>query len=119
MQTGSMINSIYGASRSPTPEVGMGVTVLYWTDRGAATVNEVVNEKTIRVVGDKSIRIDSNGMSDAQNYRYERGERYGIPGAGVVYTLRKNGRWVRRGDTMNGGQSIALGYRDTYHDYSF
>ena len=115
MQTGSLINEIYGSARSPEPEVGMGVTFIYWTDRGAGTIVEVINAKTIRVKGDTATRTDSNGMSDAQSYTYEHAT---SPGS-AVYTKRKNGRWVKRGQEMRGGQQIAIGYRDTHYDYSF
>ena len=63
---------------------------------------------------DKAIRLDSNGQSDAQAYRYEPGD--GI--ATTTYTLRKNGRFVRQGDSLN-GERLILGVRDHYYDYSF
>jgi hypothetical protein len=120
VQYGSLINHLGGNGRSATkPEVGMGVTFFYWSDRSAGTINEVLNEKTIRVLGDNAIRTDSNGMSDAQSYRYERSENYGTPGKGALYTLRKNGRWVKKGQDMKNGQSLGIGYRDAHYDYSF
>jgi hypothetical protein len=115
MQTGSLINVIHDRTRDATPEVGMGVTFLYWTDRGAGTIVEVLNERTIVVKGDTAIRIDKGGMTDAQDYRYEHAT---SPGSST-FTLRKNGRWVKRGQDQKNGQRIAVGYRDAYYDYSF
>jgi hypothetical protein len=102
-------------TRTPTPEVGMAATVIYWTDRAAATIVEVSpNGRTVKVTHDKATRTDTNGMSESQEYDYETD----WLGPRTAYTLRKNGRWVRRGDSMN-GQGLAIGYRRTYHDYSF
>ena len=115
MTTGSLVNLIYANSAEPVPAVGMGATILRWTDRAAATIVEVSpSGKSLKVKGDRSIRTDDNGMSDAQSYRYEPIEDI----RPITYTLRKNGRWVRQGDPMN-GESLAIGIRDTYHDYSF
>jgi hypothetical protein len=118
--TGSLVNLISGNSQQPTPEVGMGATVLQWTDRSAATIVEVAitNKgvpKAITIQYDNSQRTDSNGMSESQTYDYTPNPH----GSKVEYTLRKNGAWVRRGDPLKGGQRVAIGYRDTYHDYSF
>jgi len=115
MTTGSLINHLYATSKPAVPEVGMGATILRWTDRAAATIVEVSpSGKSLKVKCDRSIRTDNLGMTDAQSYRYEQIEDIGA----ITYTLRKNGRWVRQGDTMN-GESLAIGVRDTYHDYSF
>lgn len=116
MTTGSLINNIINASASPVPEVGMGATICHWTDRSAATVSFVsANGKTIRTQADNAIRIDKNGQSESQTYEFER-----IPDAPeATWTLRKNGRWIRKGDPMRGGQTIHLGVRSAYYDYSF
>lgn len=94
----------------------MGATVLYWTDRRAATIVWVSpSGKSLKIRGDKAIRTDSYGMSDAQSYRYEP-----QPDAPEVeYTLRKDGRWIRKGQPMRGSASLLIGVRDEYYDYSF
>lgn len=115
-QTGSLINHLMSGSRDAPPEVGMGATVLMWTDRHAATIVEVVSPTKIRVREDKAIRTDSNGMSESQSYRYEPGPETCVP---RTFTLRKNGAWVRLGEPMKGGLRLAVGHRSTYHDYSF
>lgn len=102
-------------SSHPTPVVGMGCTLLYYTDRKAATIVEVVNERKIAIQEDIATRIDSNGMSESQAYTYSPNPE----AAKEIYTLRKNGRWVRVGDSAKNGQAIGIGYRKSYHDYSF
>ena len=54
-------------------------------------------------------------MSDRQKWEHETD--YAAPQH--CYTLRKSGAWVLRGEPMNVGSRIVLGYRSTYHDFSF
>lgn len=117
MRTGSVINSLYDENRSPEPpKVGMGCTILMWTDRKAATVIGVDETgRRITVQEDKAIRTDNHGMSDAQSYEYERDPN----GAQHVYTLRKNGKWIQAGERMGTGLGLLLGRRDHHHDFSF
>lgn len=108
-----------GVIGAPTPVVGMGATILMWSDRHAATIRLIDHFKTgaragqvkaVWVTEDQAIRIDNNGMSENQTYEY-------LPQADGPYkkfTLRKNGRFVD-----SGGTTLAVGYRNEYHDYSF
>jgi hypothetical protein len=116
MTTGSFINNLYQeAINTPTPEVGMGATLLSWTDRKAATIIEVSKSgKKITVQPDKATRTDSNGMSESQSYTYEPNPKAYT----TEYSLRQNGRWVRVGDSMT-GSSLIVGLRDEHYDYSF
>lgn len=93
------------------PFVGMGCTVLYATDRAAATVIEVVSPTRVRVQLDRSERTDENGMSECQNYAYERDP------AGEVFTFvrKRSGAWVSAGRS----KTLTLGVRRSYHDYSY
>lgn len=52
-------------------QVGDGATICYYTDREAGTIIKRT-KNTITYQRDKAIRIDDNGMSDCQEYRYER-----------------------------------------------
>ena len=113
--TNSFVNFVAGSSVQPEPEVGMGATILCWTDRQAATVVERPTPKTIVVQYDHAKRVDGNGMSDAQTYEYTPN----TDGHKVTFTQRKNGAWVRKGEPLKGGQRVALGYRNHYHDFSF
>ena len=109
--TGSFFNNLYQDTQSNEPVVGMGATIVYWTDRAACTVARVVAPKTIEISPDKATRMDDHGMSDAQSYEYETD-----PDAGTYkVTLRKDGRWK-----ISGSQTVVLlGVRRHYHDYSF
>ena len=116
MQYGSLNNlMLTGTKGQPTPEVGMGATELCWTDRHAYTIVEVINHRRIVVQRDVAVRVDSKGMSDSQDYRFEQN-----PNAKkVTYTLRKNGRWIKEGESLKNGTQIRIGERDEYYDYSF
>lgn len=118
--TGSLINNIYANSEYPRPQVGMGATELMYTDRHACTIVEVRCNKageprTIVVQRDCANRTDANGMSESQSYEYTPNP----DGAKDVVTLRKNGRWVKQGESAKSGASFAIGARREYHDYSF
>lgn len=116
MRTGSLINLVQGNSRQHTPEVGMGATILMWTDRHAATIIEVSKSgKSIVVQRDNAKRTDNLGMSDAQSYEYTPNPN----GTKTTYTLRKNGAWVRKGSGMKNGERLGIGYRNEHYDYSF
>lgn len=114
--TGSLINLVSGNARYPEPKVGMGATILRWTDRDAATIVAVsASGKQVTVQQDKATRTDNLGMSDSQTYTYEADTN----APERVYTLRKNGAWVLKGDMLKGGERLAIGYRDSHYDFSF
>lgn len=89
-QTASLMNHLMSRSTNgaPEPEVGMGATILGWTDRHAATVISW-DGKILRVQRDKATRIDTLGMTDAQGYEYERDPE------GCVYDYKRDrsGKW--------------------------
>lgn len=109
---GSLINRIGENSKSPAPEVGMGLTIFSYTDRSAGTIVSVSKSgKRFKFQVDKAIRADKNGMSDSQDYTYE-----AMPGSKVMTAFKtKNGTWK----IMKDGRGVALGYRNAYHDFSF
>lgn len=115
MQFGSLVNQLSGSKKGVKPTVGMGVTFLFWSDRAPGTIVEVINDKTIVVQGDNYKRVDDNGMSECQRYKFSRNPKAGKG----TFTLRKNGRWVQKGYGMKQGQVLAIGHRDAYHDFSF
>lgn len=113
---GSLINTLMENAHEVTPEVGMGATILLWSDRHAATIVGIERKgKKLLVQRDKAIRTDKLGMSDAQAYTYERDEDADTE----AFTLRKNGKWVREGTGMKSGTKLAIGYRSEYYDFSF
>ena len=115
MTTGSFINNLMQDAITPAPEVGMGATMISWTDREPATIIEVSKSgKKITIQADIATRTDDNGMSESQSYTFERNPK----AYATEYSLRKNGRWVRVGDSMT-GSSLLVGHRSKYYDFSF
>lgn len=117
MQFGSLMNIVAAGARSRDPEVGMGATMLAWTDRHAATIVAVSESgRSVDVQRDIARRVDNLGMTDSgQCYEFTPD-----PTAAVLtYTLRRNGRWVRKGAPMRGGSVLLIGRRDEFYDFSF
>jgi hypothetical protein len=127
-ETGSLINHLQSVATrgQPTPAVGMGATVLGWTDRHAATIIDVFNvgkTQYVTVQYDDSRRTDTNGMSESQTYEYTPNpygikETYRFSGqTGQWQAVRKNtetGRWKK-----TSGYGLRIGVREKYHDFSF
>lgn len=107
---GSLVNLLSGTPRDVVPVVGMGATRLMWSDRVAYTIIAVsASGKSCTVQEDKATRIDSRGMDEAQEYTHESDPE----GSTTVVRLTKRG-W--RSKQLG---RFALGYRSSYHDFSF
>jgi hypothetical protein len=129
-QTNSLINHLHarGTRGQPTPEVGMGATILGWTDRYPATIIAVRDRKDggwdIDVQEDNCKRTDKNGFSEMQNYDYSPNPngyvshyRF-VPTTGRWVGMRLNaetGRW----NVVRDGNGLRIGQREKYHDFSF
>ena len=109
----------------PKVEVGMGATILAYSDRHAATIVEWDEKSRIAIVQlDKATldNKDGKGIYGSQNYTFERDEN------GTKYTYRqskegywhevyknaKTGRWKKLD-----GKGLRIGDRDHYYDPSF
>lgn len=124
-ETGSIVNHLMAGSKQPTPVVGMGATILLWTDRHAATVFRVFavgKTPYIEIREDKARRVDSNGMSEEQDYEFKTNP----SGSRSTWRLGRSGDWERvefnqqtRRWSKSGGRGLLLGHRDSYHDFSF
>ena len=92
------------------PEVGMGATKLWWSDRTPYTIIRIVSEKCIVIQEDLYRRIDHNGMSEDQTWEM------GSNPTGITVSIRKHkdGAWY----DANGGKYL-IGKREVYYDYSF
>lgn len=98
------------------PAVGMGATILYHSDRSAATIIWVNAKATrVRVQEDIATRTDKNGMSEDQHYTYAPNPN----GAVHTFSLRDNGRWVRNGEPQRRGTGLVVGERREFYDFSF
>lgn len=107
-----LLNVITVAEQFATPEVGSPATIVMYTDRHAATVVGVSKSgKTITLQQDVATRTDKNGMSESQEYSYERN-----PNA-----EKQTARLTKRGWRIGGqrGTKILIGTREEYYDYSF
>lgn len=108
-ETASINNYLMSGTRGqPQPVVGMGATILMWTDRRAATIIKITPTQ-VHIQRDKAIRSDNNGMSECQSYTFERDPYAKIE----IFRLHKNGAYKGKC-----GQ-LRIGERDEYHDYSF
>lgn len=124
-QTGSFINHIISGSQSPAPVLGMGGTILGWTDRQAATVVSIAKDgKSLLTRDDIAIRTDKNGMSESQSYDFQQDDN----GIERQWKLAKDGSWRSAEISPKGrvvftdggqGKRLVLGKRDHYYDFSF
>jgi hypothetical protein len=96
----------------PEPQIGMSATIQHWSDRSATTIVQIThNGKRIVLQRDKATRTDQNGMSESQEYSYERDEK----GELFFATKRKDGTFRLVGRKT----IVSLGVRDEYYDFSF
>lgn len=113
MPYGSLQNDLAANARNDVqPEIGLGATEILWTDRYAYTVVEVTNSRQIIVQRDKAVNRGGHGHND---WSYE------ADPAGIrrTVTLRKNGRWVTKGESLKGGTRWVLGWRNENFDWEF
>jgi hypothetical protein len=97
---------------SNIPMVGIGATISFHSDRVATTLIQVTHKgKRLVLQRDKATRTDHNGMSESQNYNYERDEN------GQIYTAtyREDGSYRLTGGT----ERVSLGVRREWYDFSF
>jgi hypothetical protein len=125
-QTNSVVNHLYSRAviGQPEPVIGMGVTLLGWTDRNPATIIEIFQigkTQYIACQNDNYVRVDGNGMSESQEYQYSPNPngsrnvfRIGRNGLWEACALNENGRYVK-----TSGKGLRLGERERYYDFSF
>jgi|APGre2960657404_1045060.scaffolds.fasta_scaffold53324_2 hypothetical protein len=96
------------------PIIGEGATISLCADSHPQTIIEVSDDlKTVVVQEDKST-IDPTAPAYSNRWIIERDPQ----GVVEVFTLRKNGRYVRKGESLN-GQALTLGGRHKYYSYEF
>lgn len=102
-----MFNQIMANALQPEPVIGDGATILHFSDRRAATI-VAVTKNTITVQEDLATRIDNNGMSEMQEYKYDRNLN------GPVWVFRKTKTGYK-----SSGRGLLIGQRCEYFDYAF
>lgn len=85
---GSISNRMKARTPNIVPVVGMGVTELMWSDRNPYEVIEVKDSTHIIIRALSAERIDHNGMSEIQEYRFS-SNLHGVKKPLVF----RNGRW--------------------------
>lgn len=94
------------------PQIGMGATIQHWSDRTAVTIVQIThNARRLVLQEDQATRLDNHGMSESQEYSYQRD----CNGSYYIATKRKDGRYRIR----HTKQLVSLGVRNKYYDYSF
>lgn len=99
------------AIKSLVPEVGLGCTICYYSDRRAATITKIITPCKIEVRFNQTKCID-----------YYAGEYEILPeleGVAKVFTKRKNGYWVAEGQPFKDGVLLMLHYQNHYIDPTF
>lgn len=129
MQTGSLTNHLHGRATvgQPKPEVGMGATILLWSDRHAATITSVHTKgnDTYVTTQDDEVRVTSGSAHDGSAvYEFSRNEKGRIrhfkatSADGEWHQIRWN-EDTKRWNRIRGGNSLRIGSREEYRDPSF
>jgi len=127
-QTGSVINHLHSRAviGQPEPVVGMGATMLLWTDRSACTITNV----------QRGARQDDRHRADGPHHRSRPAARttavaeysYARNPKGSEHHFRRedDGRWQQVVINLQtgrwgkvSGRGLRIGERDEYRDPSF
>jgi hypothetical protein len=120
LQSNIMHAAVNGA---PAPTVGMGVTILMWTDRRVGTIVEVVSDSEVIFTEDDTVADKTKDCPMGhQNW-------INTPKPdGFRQTAKKgkDGKWYIPHRTPTGRMSVnkscqpvAVGFKHYYHDWSF
>jgi hypothetical protein len=98
-------------AESMTPVVGMGASWSPHSDWYPCTVVAVISPRKIVTQDDRADVVNGSTIDGSAEYKIAPNPN----GAQREWTLRKNGRWVAVGESMN-SRSLSLGFRRAYHD---
>lgn len=126
-QTGSVINHLHSRATlgQPEPTVGMGATILLWTDRHAATIRNVLyigGKLAVQVTRDRATVVKGSAHDGSAEYEFE------TTPDGHLDTFAFNGTtWeqyhvnpeTKRWNKAKSGRGLRIGERDEYRDPSF
>ena len=123
------LNEVMSCKASVTkPMVGLAATMFVGSDGYAMVVTDVLSDKKIMVTRmydedyetlnekDAIQILDSSVMG---KYTYLTEDRKHILPIGIVYSLRKNHRWLKEGQGLWETGSIHLGHAENYLDPCF
>ena len=128
----NMLNEAMNCSKSIKEYLvpGIGATMYCGSDRYAMVVTEVLTPKKIKIAHllDKheDKLITKNGLQFLPNeyleeYKKFVPDKYGYCGfhVPIIYTLRKNGRWMPQGSGLWETRSVHIGEAENYRDPCF
>lgn len=127
-QTGSLINHLQSRATDgqPEPKVGMGATILLWSDRHAATIRNVFyigNKIAVQVTRDHAKVVSGSSHDGSAVYEFTttadgRLETFAFDGSTwSQYAVNpKTKRWNK---VPGGGHGLRIGERDEYRDPTF
>lgn len=105
---GSINNRLEEGRPSLTPEVGMGGTVMMWSDRNPVTVSRIISRTRIAVTPDRVTEWDGEYGKAFET----------VPGAEErIVRLCSDGKWKFEKDAAR--TVVVLGTRQAYYDRSF
>jgi len=122
--TGSLINAIGRQTKDIVePKVGVGCTVLMWSDRHPATIVEVSpSKRSVWVVENRYRNVPGHCNAFTEDQKYiidplppEKMDRK----YAEEYTLRKIGKYVAKGSPYLGGSVLLIGVQEVYRDPHF
>ena len=114
------LSNILMSNNDTTPTEGGFATVLRYSDRQVYFVNYVsANGKQATIERARPVRIDSLGMTDAQQYSYER-----VPNQPTLEIKFFRGKWRVVYTNWEGKKTsepikIIFGIADEHYDYTF
>jgi hypothetical protein len=140
-QTGSFVNHMYGNAviGQPEPVVGMGCTILSWTDRYAGTIVAVEKPAKggvmVHVTRDDSKVVKGSAHDGSAEYEYTSN----MNAPRYTFQQDENGRWIEKyqkalewddegnvtkrssrwSKISGGGKGLRIGEREEYRDPSF
>ena len=127
--TGSVTNHLYSRATigQPEPVVGMGATILCWTDRHAATIQQVIKLKTGVIVGvtrDDFTVIKGSQHDGSAEYSYtthngRTREHYRFEPRRGCWTAVAFSQTTRRWRITSHRNGLRIGERDHYYDPCF
>lgn len=132
-ETGSFINHMQSRATigQPRPAVGMGATILLWSDRLAATIVDVIEIGgskrwlyEIRVQLDRATVAEGSTHDGSASYTYAPNPKARIE---TYRSERDGGQWRQMGLSekgnlvlrKGGGHGLRIGDREEYRDPSF
>ena len=96
--------------------IGTPCTINYWSDREPAEVIEVRDNGKSLIVRRMDYKCISGSAHDGSaEYEYFSDEE----GLVETYTLRKNGRYIAKGQGSKNGTSLSVGFARRYYDPHF